>query len=197
MPDYKEILYEKQRGGALITLNRPDAMNAISRSMIKEIHQALDEVEEDPEVRAVVLTGAGRAFSAGMDQGNGRPAPRSALALWHRHRPDRRRSHRLVARRSEKFSPHVGVRQADHRRDQRLGHGRGLVAVALHPHHARVGERRLRSTRSAPRFEHELHVDAARRLQERPALRPHRRSYRRPGSAAHRSGRQSRAGRIN
>lgn len=68
MSDYKEILYEKRRGGALITLNRPEAMNAISRSMIKEIHQALDDVEEDKEVRAVVLTGAGRAFSAGMDQ---------------------------------------------------------------------------------------------------------------------------------
>ena len=61
MPDYKEILYEKRRGGALITLNRPEAMNAISRSMIKEIHQALDDVEEDKEVRAVVLTGAGQA----------------------------------------------------------------------------------------------------------------------------------------
>ena len=70
MSDYQEILYEKQRGGALITLNRPEAMNAISRSMIKEIHRALDDVEEDKEVRAVVLTGAGRAFSAGMDQGN-------------------------------------------------------------------------------------------------------------------------------
>jgi enoyl-CoA hydratase/carnithine racemase len=70
MPEYQEILYEKKRRGALITLNRPDAMNAISRSMIKELHQALDEVEEDNEVRAVVLTGAGRAFSAGMDQGN-------------------------------------------------------------------------------------------------------------------------------
>lgn len=70
MPDFKEILYEKKRGGALITLNRPEAMNAISRSMIKEIHQALDDIEEDREVRAVVLTGSGRAFSAGMDQGN-------------------------------------------------------------------------------------------------------------------------------
>ncbi|MDD1677939.1 MAG: enoyl-CoA hydratase/isomerase family protein, partial [Methanomicrobiales archaeon] len=44
-------------------------MNAISRGLIKEFHGALDEVEDDPEVRAVVLTGAGRAFSAGMDQG--------------------------------------------------------------------------------------------------------------------------------
>jgi enoyl-CoA hydratase/carnithine racemase len=69
MPDYKEILYEKQRGGVLITLNRPEAMNAISRTLIKELHQALDEVEADTEIRAVVVTGAGRAFSAGMDQG--------------------------------------------------------------------------------------------------------------------------------
>ena len=70
MDEYKEILYEKKRGGVLITLNRPEAMNAISRSMIKELHQALDAAEQDNEVRAIVLTGAGRAFSAGMDQGN-------------------------------------------------------------------------------------------------------------------------------
>jgi len=69
MADYKEILYEKQRGGVLLTLNRPEAMNAISRNLIKELHGALDEVEADPEIRAVVITGAGRAFSAGMDQG--------------------------------------------------------------------------------------------------------------------------------
>ncbi len=69
MEEYKEILYEKQRSGVLITLNRPEAMNAISRTLIKELHSALDHVEADPEIRAVVVTGAGRAFSAGMDQG--------------------------------------------------------------------------------------------------------------------------------
>ena len=70
MADYKEVLYEKRRKGALITLNRPEAMNAISRTLTGEFHQALDEAEADPEVRAIVLTGAGRAFSSGMDQGN-------------------------------------------------------------------------------------------------------------------------------
>ena len=69
MADYKEIIYEKKCGGVLITLNRPEAMNAISRTLIRELHQALDEVEADPEIRAIVITGAGRAFSAGMDQG--------------------------------------------------------------------------------------------------------------------------------
>ncbi len=69
MSNYAEILYEKQRRGVLITLNRPEAMNAISRNMEQEISRALDEAEADPEVRAIVITGAGRAFSAGMDQG--------------------------------------------------------------------------------------------------------------------------------
>jgi enoyl-CoA hydratase/carnithine racemase len=69
MPDYTEILYEKRRGGVLVTLNRPEAMNAISRNLIRELHAALDAIEADPEIRAVVITGAGRAFSAGMDQG--------------------------------------------------------------------------------------------------------------------------------
>ena len=69
MSNYAEILYEKQRKGALITLNRPEAMNAISRTMEQELDQALGEAEADPEVRALVITGAGRAFSAGMDQG--------------------------------------------------------------------------------------------------------------------------------
>jgi 1,4-dihydroxy-2-naphthoyl-CoA synthase len=68
MTDYKEILYEKQRGGVLITLNRPEALNAITRSMLKELHEALDEAEEDPEIRAIVLTGAGRGFCSGFDQ---------------------------------------------------------------------------------------------------------------------------------
>jgi len=70
MPEYKEILFEKQRGGALITLNRPEALNAITRPMLKELHAALNEAESDQEIRAVVLTGAGRSFSSGFDQGS-------------------------------------------------------------------------------------------------------------------------------
>ncbi|HXG50931.1 MAG TPA: enoyl-CoA hydratase/isomerase family protein [candidate division Zixibacteria bacterium] len=68
MTDYREILYEKQRCGVLITLNRPEALNAITRPMLRELHRALDEAEADPEVRAIVITGGGRAFSAGFDQ---------------------------------------------------------------------------------------------------------------------------------
>ena len=68
MSDYKEILYEKQRGGVLITLNRPEALDAITRPMLKELHHALDQAEADPDIRAIVITGAGRAFSSGFDQ---------------------------------------------------------------------------------------------------------------------------------
>jgi enoyl-CoA hydratase/carnithine racemase len=68
MADYKEILYQKQRKGVLITLNRPEALNAITRSMLKELHHALDQAEADPEIRAIVLAGAGRGFCSGFDQ---------------------------------------------------------------------------------------------------------------------------------
>ena len=67
MGNYENILYDKQRKGVLITLNRPEALNALSRDLEDELHVALDEAEADPEIRYIVLTGAGRAFSAGYD----------------------------------------------------------------------------------------------------------------------------------
>ncbi len=80
MPNFENILYEKQRKGVLITLNRPEALNAISPEMETELHQAFDEAEADPEIRAIVLTGAGRAFSAGYDMG--RPDSPMGEYVW-------------------------------------------------------------------------------------------------------------------
>src|SRR2546426_12429205 len=68
---YSTLLYEKQRQGVLITLDRPEQMNALSAELREELHQAFDEAAADPEVRAIVLTGAGRAFSAGAAIGGG------------------------------------------------------------------------------------------------------------------------------
>lgn len=68
---YKTILYEKQRGGVVITLNRPETLNALSAELQGELHAALDEAEADPEIRAIVITGSGRAFSSGADIGGG------------------------------------------------------------------------------------------------------------------------------
>jgi enoyl-CoA hydratase/carnithine racemase len=75
---YETILYEKQAAVVTITLNRPDTLNAINPTMTAELHRALDEAEADADVRAMIVTGAGRAFSAGYDIGR-RPDGRSAL----------------------------------------------------------------------------------------------------------------------
>ncbi len=66
--DLQEILYEKGDDGvAVITLNRPEKMNAFTHRMIGEWTWAIEEAKLDDEVRAVIVTGAGRAFCAGMD----------------------------------------------------------------------------------------------------------------------------------
>ena len=60
-------LTEPEPGVALLTLNRPDRLNAISRTMIDEFHAVLDLLQEHPRARVLVLTGAGRGFCAGTD----------------------------------------------------------------------------------------------------------------------------------
>jgi len=67
MPEYKEILYEKQHGGVLLTMNRPEALNALNSQLLEELSQALDAAEADEAVRCVVLTGGPRVFAAGAD----------------------------------------------------------------------------------------------------------------------------------
>ena len=54
---------------ALLTLNRPQKLNAMNNELVDVMLGCLDEIELDPRVRAVVITGAGRAFSAGAEPG--------------------------------------------------------------------------------------------------------------------------------
>lgn len=61
------ILLTRADGVATLTLNRPDALNAFTEPMHAALKQALDTVEADPSVRALLITGAGRAFCAGQD----------------------------------------------------------------------------------------------------------------------------------
>ena len=63
------LLVEKPSDGvAVVTLNRPEAMNALSKALRAALQQAIVELDADPEVRVIVLTGAGeRAFTAGLD----------------------------------------------------------------------------------------------------------------------------------
>lgn len=67
MAGYQAIIYEKKNGVAKITLNRPEAMNAITQTMFLEIGQALDDADEDKSVTAVVMAGMGKSFCAGVD----------------------------------------------------------------------------------------------------------------------------------
>jgi len=65
--NYEDLLLEKKDGIAIITLNAPDKMNALTVEMRKSLLLACDEIDKDDAVRVVIVTGAGRAFCAGGD----------------------------------------------------------------------------------------------------------------------------------
>ena len=66
--DYRAIIFERKDGIAYLTLNRPEVLNARNRQMREELIDAVTAIRADPEVRVVILTGAGeRSFSAGRD----------------------------------------------------------------------------------------------------------------------------------
>ncbi len=68
MPNYETILVEKYGGVAVLTINRPDKLNALSSKVHAEGVSALDELRNDDEIRVVVITGAGeKSFIAGAD----------------------------------------------------------------------------------------------------------------------------------
>ncbi|HEX3955574.1 MAG TPA: crotonase/enoyl-CoA hydratase family protein [Trebonia sp.] len=67
----EEVLYSVADGVATITLNRPDQLNALNRAMYEGLIEAFDQTDRDDKVRAVVVTGTGRAFCAGADLSGG------------------------------------------------------------------------------------------------------------------------------
>ena len=68
--DFADIIYDKSERIATITMNRPDKMNAWTPRMGAEMRTAMLDAERDDNVRAIILTGAGRAYCAGADMGN-------------------------------------------------------------------------------------------------------------------------------
>ena len=64
---YETIIVEREPGIATVAMNRPVVLNAITTTMLAELKQAIDSAGQDPEIGVVVLTGIGRAFSAGVD----------------------------------------------------------------------------------------------------------------------------------
>lgn len=66
--DYQFILYEISESIATITINRPEVRNALTQALMEELADAIDQADEDPEVRVLILTGAGeKAFVGGAD----------------------------------------------------------------------------------------------------------------------------------
>jgi 2-(1,2-epoxy-1,2-dihydrophenyl)acetyl-CoA isomerase len=64
---FETLLFGKEGNVCILTLNRPERLNAISGTMFEEIKSALDHLKGDDEIRAVIITGAGKAFSSGGD----------------------------------------------------------------------------------------------------------------------------------
>jgi len=65
--DYSSIIFDRKNDHAIITLNRPDKLNALNRTTFDELDDATGLVESDGSVRALVITGSGKAFAAGAD----------------------------------------------------------------------------------------------------------------------------------
>jgi 2-(1,2-epoxy-1,2-dihydrophenyl)acetyl-CoA isomerase len=90
--DYEQVTYDKSDGVATITLNRPERMNAFTDVMLREWAAALEDARLDRDVRAVIVTGAGRGFCAGADLrggigisdggGDGRPPTAADRRNW-------------------------------------------------------------------------------------------------------------------
>ena len=88
---YEDILYDVKGPVATVTLNRPDSLNSISVRLEREMHHAFDVANGDPNVRVIILTGSGRAFSSGYDlsgEGEAKHPPDISvdafLAEWYR-----------------------------------------------------------------------------------------------------------------
>ena len=84
MPTFERILYEQKGAIVKITLNRPEKLNALDDTMMFSLGAAFDLIQQDKSVRALILTGAGRAFSAGYDL-SPREKPLRTVQDWRDH----------------------------------------------------------------------------------------------------------------
>ena len=84
LPIYETLLYDIEDNVLTITLNRPDRLNAFNNRMRDEIIDALDHADADDDVRAIIFTGAGRAYCAGADlSGGGETFVFPPPSCWH------------------------------------------------------------------------------------------------------------------
>src|SRR5690348_7288025 len=79
---YETILYDQRGSVALITLNRPERLNAMNAVMLRELNAAMDAAEADAGIRAIVLAAAGKGFCSGFDLKEQAAARPSGVAQW-------------------------------------------------------------------------------------------------------------------
>ena len=120
---YEQILYEVADQILTITLNRPEKLNAFTGTMMNEMIDAFDRADKDDDVRAIIVTGAGRAFCAGADLSSGGDTFDRAARGRTAPMPDRRRS-RLerragARRRRPRHAADLRMPEAGDRRGQR------------------------------------------------------------------------------
>ncbi|SMG41940.1 enoyl-CoA hydratase/isomerase family protein [Paraburkholderia susongensis] len=82
MTDFNTLRYEVNAPIAVVTLNRPERLNALGKQSLLDINAALDRAEADETVRAIVVTGAGKAFSSGFDLKEQMDARPEGEAIW-------------------------------------------------------------------------------------------------------------------
>jgi enoyl-CoA hydratase len=84
---YENIIYEKEENIAIITFNRPEAMNALNNQTRAEFREAIADVAADEAIKVLILTGSGKAFVAGSDIkefNQTTPMPRITSSGWGR-----------------------------------------------------------------------------------------------------------------
>jgi enoyl-CoA hydratase/carnithine racemase len=119
--DYQTICLQCADAVATLTLNRPQRLNAINKQMLAELQHALETVERDPDVRALIVNGAGGNFSSGFDLSEQMEARPSGVEVW-----------REILERDLQYRHAVlAFEQANYRGRQRLLSGRRLRARTL------------------------------------------------------------------
>ena len=93
------VTQEIQEGVAVLRFNRPDALNALDSNMRKGIVAALGAMASREDVRAIVLTGAGRAFAAGVDRKEAQSVRPEYVEAWFGEMRDVYQAHRLAEKR--------------------------------------------------------------------------------------------------
>lgn len=105
--ELQDLLFEKHNGVGIITLNRPEKLNALSPGISQGIPKVMADIHDDPEVRVIVLTGAGRAFCAGGDVPNIPVGDRATRTAAPGRRPHPEKGHHAAFRDSDR--PVIGA----------------------------------------------------------------------------------------